>query len=185
MVAQSRSGAVLFHIVMLVVVVAFIRASFLLPYRASQLPLLIGVPTLMFFLLSLVGELIPGFARRFQGGVEALFDSQSQIPSRTTEAPDESEQVSFRSFLFGGAWFFLLFGLLLLLGFLAGTLLFVPCFLRFFAKYRWWKVLLYTAVLFIVEWYGFNVLFGLHLWKGTVPELVHNLVGGDILPRFF
>lgn len=185
MEAQHRLGAVLFHVVLLAVVLAFIGASIVLPFRASQLPLLIGVPTLVLLVLSLVGELIPGFAQRFQGGIERLFDSQLRRPSGANGTAADAEQLSFRSFVVGGAWFCLFFGLLLPLGFLAATLLFIPCFLLFFARYPWWQALFYTAVLFIVQWYGFAVLFGLHLWKGTVPELVRNLIGGDILPRFF
>jgi hypothetical protein len=36
-----------------------------------------------------------------------------------------------------------------------------------------------------VEWYGCNVLLGLALWPGAVPEIFRNFIGGGVLPPFF
>lgn len=183
---SSKSGTVLFHLFLLLVVVGMISVSLVLPFRAGQLPLLIGLPTALLLLLSFLGELKPELVRRFQGGLGVLFNEG--IGDRTGAVVSsfaEPELPQFRCFLIGGAWFCLLFALVLFLGFLAATLLFVPCFLLVLARYPWWQVLVYTAILFVFEWYGFDVLFGLTLWKGVAPEILHHFVGGAVLPTFF
>lgn len=182
----SKSGTLIFHFFLLVVVFGMISVSLMFPFRARQLPLLIGLPTALLLLLSALGELKPGLVRRFQGEIGVLFDEG--IGGRTGAVVSsfvEPEPPPFRCFLIGGAWFCLLLVLVLFLGFLAATLLFVPCFLLVLARYPWWQVFVYTAVLFLVEWYGFDVLLGLTLWKGAAPEILHNFVGGGILSPFF
>jgi len=182
----SKTGSLIFHFFLLAVVFGMISASLVFPFRARQLPLLIGLPTALLLLVSALSELKPGLVRRFQGGIGALFaegigDRTGAVVSSLVEA----ELPPFRCLLIGGAWFCLLLVLVLFLGFLAATLLFVPCFLLILARYPWWQVFVYTAVLFLVEWYGFDVLLGLTLWKGAAPEILHNFVGGGVLPPFF
>lgn len=182
----SRLGTLSFHLFLLLAVLGMIAASLRLPFRARQLPLLIGVPTAVLLCLSLLGELKPGVGRRFRIGMGAMFDARSSSSSSSVIAPlAESDLLSFRGLLVGGAWFCMFFVLVLMLGFLAATLLFVPSFLLFFARYPWWQILLYTAVSLVVEWYGFDVVFGLGLWRGAAPEIVRHLVGGGVLPPFF
>ncbi|MBI2361496.1 MAG: tripartite tricarboxylate transporter TctB family protein [Deltaproteobacteria bacterium] len=182
----SRLGTLSFHSFLLLVVLGIIAASLGLPFRARQLPLLIGVPTAVLLCLSLLGELKTGLGRRFRIGISAMFDSRSSSGSRSVIARlPEADLLSFRGLLIGGAWFCIFFVLVLMLGFLAATLLFVPSFLLLFARYPWWQISLYTAVSSVVVWYGFDVLFGLDLWKGAAPEIVRHLVGGGVLPPFF
>jgi polyferredoxin len=71
------------------------------------------------------------------------------------------------------------------MGFLVATLLFVPLFLRMFAHYPWLRIVVYTTALFLIEWYGFDLLLGLKLWEGSAPQIVPSFVGGGILPPFF
>src|SRR3989338_5846475 len=85
-----------------------ISASIVFPFRARQLPLLIGLPTALLLLVSALSELKPGLVRRFQGGIGALFaegigDRTGAVVSSLVEA----ELPPFRCLLIGGAWFFL------------------------------------------------------------------------------
>ncbi len=183
--ALSKWGTVLFHLFLLFGVLAMISSSFTFTERARLLPLMIGVPTAVLLAVSLVRELKPDLVLRFQNWM-AIFRSQapaSKTPSGFSSAV-EQEVPPLSRFLIGGAWSCLLFILVLFLGFPVATLLFVPCFLLVFARYSWWRVFLYTAVLFLVEWYGFELLLGLKLWHGAVPEIVPGFVGGGILPPF-
>jgi Tripartite tricarboxylate transporter TctB family len=185
-VSMSKWGTVLFHIFLLLVVFAMIASSLGLGRRARLLPLMIGLPTAVLLLLSLLRELKPDLVLRFQNRM-AIFHNEAtdnKTPSGFSSAV-EQEVPPLRSFLIGGGWFCLLLVLVLFLGFPVATLIFVPSFLFIFARYSWWRVLLYTAVLFFVEWYGFEVLLGLKLWHGAAPEIVPGFLGGDILPPFF
>ena len=147
--------------------------------------MLIAVPTAVLLVLSLIVEIKPGFLRRFQ--------RKSSISSEKVNRPRIETDLSsfagpelapFRCFVIGGAWFCLLFVLTLFFGFFVATLLFVPCFLICFARYPWWQIFVYTTVLFLVEWYGCDVLLGLSLWQGAVPEILRNFLGGGVLPPF-
>jgi len=183
--ALSKWGTVLFHLFLLFGVLAMISSSFTFTERARLLPLMIGVPTAILLVVSLVRELKPDLVLRFQNWM-AIVRSEStdnKTPSGFSSAV-EQEVPPLRSFLIGGAWFCLLLILVLFLGFLVATLLFVPSFLLLFARYSWWRVFLYTAVLFLVEWYGFELLLGLKLWHGAVPEIIPGFLGGGILPPF-
>lgn len=182
----SKWGTVLFYLFLLSAVLAMISSSFTFTERARLLPLMIGLPTAVLLVLSLVRELKPDLVLRFQNWM-AIFRSEAtdnKTPSGFSSAT-EQEGPPLRSFLIGGVWSCLLFILVLFLGFLAATLLFVPSFLRMFARYAWWRVFFYTAALFLVEWYGFELLLGLKLWHGAAPEMVPGFLGGGILPRFF
>ena len=183
--ALSKWGTVLFHLFLLFGVLAMISSSFTFTERARLLPLMIGVPTTLLLVLSLVRELKPDLVLRFQNWM-GVFRSEETNDKKASGFSSivEQEIPPLSSFSIGGAWFCLLLVLVLFLGFLVATLLFVPCFLLVFARYRWWRVFLYTAVLFLVEWYGFEVLLGLKLWHGAVPEIVPGFIGGGILPPF-
>jgi putative tricarboxylic transport membrane protein len=180
-----KFGTLFFYLSLLAVVLGMIWASLALPYRARQLPLLIAVPTALLLGLSILLELKPGLIRRFQHRTDAAFETVggdgSEGGASSFAAP---ELPPFRCFLIGGAWLSLMFVLVLFLGFLAATLVFVPCFLLVFARYPSWQIFLYTAVLFFVEWYGCDVLLGLSLWPGAVPQTIHHLLGGGVLPPF-
>ena len=183
--ATSRLGTVLFHLFLLGVVMAMISSSLSLAQRARQLPLMIGFPTAVLLVVSMIRELNPDLVLRLQNLLR-LFRNEG-TDDRTASvisSPVEQEVPPLSSFLIGGAWFCLLLVVVLFLGFLVATLLFVPCFLLVFARYAWWRVFVYTAVLFLVQWYGFELLLGLKLWHGAVPEIVPGLVGGGILPPF-
>ncbi|HZD41339.1 MAG TPA: tripartite tricarboxylate transporter permease [Terriglobales bacterium] len=177
----AKFGAVLFYLFLLAVVLAMIWASLSMPYRARQLPLLIAVPTALLLGVSILIELNPGLIRRFQRRSARTFyrdEKEGEAPSGLSDLPP------FRGFLIGGAWVALMFVLVLSLGFLAATLLFVPCFLWLFARYPWWQVSLYTGILFVVEWVGCDILLGLSLWPGAVPQVIPHLLGGGVLPPF-
>lgn len=184
--SMSKWGTVLFHLFLLLVVLAMVSSSLGLAPRARLLPLMIGLPTAVLLVLSLVRELTPDLVLRFQNRM-AIFRSEAADNKTAAgfSSAVEQEVPPLRSFLIGGGWFCLLLVLVLFLGFPVATLFFVPSFLLMFARYSWWRVLLYTAVLFLVEWYGFEVLLGLKLWHGAAPEIVPGFVGGDILPPFF
>lgn len=181
--SRVRWGAVLFQLLLLGVVLAMVANALTLRAGAGQLPLLIGVPTALCLALSVVAEFSPGLARRFEGGVELLLGQVGGRAEAEGEA-DQGEQLPLRRFLVGAAWLLFFFLLVLFLGFFAATAIFVASFLRLFAGYRWWKVLLYTALLVAAEWYSFDELFRFDLWKGAAPELVPGFVGGDVLPPF-
>jgi Tripartite tricarboxylate transporter TctB family len=184
--ARSKWGTALFHILLLLGVLSMISSSFKFTERARLLPLMIGLPTAVLLLVSLVRELKPDLVLRVQNWM-AIFHSEETEDRNPAEFSSavEQELPPLRSFFIGGAWSSLLFVLVLFLGFLAATVLLVPCFLFVFARYAWWRVLLYTAVLFLVEWYGFELLLGLKLWHGSVPEIIPGFVGGGILPPLF
>jgi putative tricarboxylic transport membrane protein len=181
----SRFGTMLFHLFLFAMILGMILASLTLAYRARQLPLLIGVPTALLLFISVVGELRPGILRRFQTTTGGLFDAEKADGRSDSVSPFAAPELPpFRCLLIGSAWFSLLFVLVLFLGFLAATLVLVPCFLVLFARYPRWQVLLYTATLVLVEWYGCDVLLGLDLWKGAIPQIFPNFIGGDVLPPF-
>ena len=151
-VGSSKFGTLIFHLFLLATVLGMISASLVLPFRARQLPLLIGLPTALLLLLSVLGELKPGLARRFQGGIGGLFvQGMGDRRGAVVSSLAEPELPPFRCLLIGGAWFCLLLALVLYVGFLAATLLFVPCFLLVLARYPWWRVFVYSAILFVVE----------------------------------
>ncbi len=184
--ALSKWGAVLFHGLLLSAVLAMILSSTTFSERARLLPLMIGIPTAVLLLFSLIREVRPDLMRRFQKWT-AIFrgeEAQGKSPAEFSSAM-EQELPPLRSFLIGGAWSCVLFVVVLLLGFFAATLLVVPSFLFGFARYAWWRVLVYTAVLFLVEWYGFELLLGLKLWHGAAQEIIPGFVGGGILPPLF
>jgi hypothetical protein len=184
--ALSKWGTVLFHLFLLCGVLAMISSSFAFTERARLLPLMIGVPTAVLLVLSLVRELKPDLVLRFHNWM-SVFQSEGTDDKTAAAFSSVVEQdvPPLSRFLIGGAWFCLLLVLVLFVGFLVATLLFIPCFLLVFARYAAWRVFLYTAVLFLVEWYGFELLLGLKLWHGAVPEIVPGFVGGGILPPFF
>ncbi len=184
--ALSKWGTVLFHLVLVFGVLAMISSSFTFTERARLLPLMIGVPTAVLLVLSLVRELKPDLVLRFQTWMDIFCreSTDKKAPSGFSSIV-EQEVPPLRSFFTGAAWFCLLLVLILFVGFLAATLIFIPTFLLVFARYRWWRVALYTAILFLVEWYGFEVLLGLKLWHGFMPEIVPGFIGGGVLPRLF
>lgn len=183
--SMAKFGTVIFHLFLLGVLTAMISSSLALAARARLLPLMIGLPTAVFLVVSLLRELKPDLVLRFQnwmGVFRKEGTNDKAAPGGSSVGEQEVPPLS--SILIGGTWFCLLLILVLFLGFLAATLLFVPCFLLVFARYPWWRVFVYTAVLFLVQWYGFELLLGLKLWHGMVPEIVPGFVGGGILPPF-
>jgi hypothetical protein len=183
--AQSKWGTVLFHVFLLFGVLAMIYSSLAFTQRARLLPLMIGVPTVVLLLLSLARDLRPDIVRRIHDWLGMLLKNDSRKTTTGLSSLVEQDVPPASSFFVGGAWFCLLLVLVLFLGFLFATIVFVPCFLLVFARYAWGRVLLYTAVLFVIEWYGFELLLGLKLWHGMVPEIVPGFIGGGILPPLF
>jgi len=173
---MKNKGEVLFGCFILLIICGFVALS--LPYSptARLVPLMVGTAGIIFSLLQIVSSL-PGFAAKFSFlNKKREFFSSDFIKAKKAGPPEESAvdgQAAARS---AGAlsvtemclWVVLFSGAVFLFGFLLSVPVIVGIFLRYRAAAGWRFALLSAAGMAAVMYFGFEVLLGVFLYKGSV-----------------
>lgn len=177
---MKLKGDIIFGILMLVTITMFV--SYSLGYSPSTrlVPLIIAVPGLVFMILQLIIDSLPGVSRRLgrlgmnkdlfgaeeirvreKGAAEAAGIKKALAPART-RIP---EAIMF-------VWIVWFVALIYLFGYLVAVPVFVFSFLKFRAGASWVFSILGAVLMEVVVYAGFVILLNVFLYKGLLFTLV-------------
>ena len=160
----QNKGRFLFTAALLVLMLVVIAFSFQYRPGARQLPLLFAIPTAALCILMLFAERYPSLVSWFDVSLTDLVSKDS------SKYKEKEEKVSTAR---GGAastffWIFGCFISIVLIGFLISVPIFTFLYTKIQWRVAWLKALAVTVLMFIVIYYGFNVLMYADLFPGIL-----------------
>jgi putative tricarboxylic transport membrane protein len=175
------TGSVVFTAALLLIVLGMVMVSLVYRPSARLVPLVVGVPTLLLLLVSLLAEFSPASLKALEMGIETLWGGS--LP-RSEDAGVEDDRTRFnRVRLFRVIGWILGFLLVLFpLGLLTSTGAFLSSFLIIEGKAHWLKSIGITAAVLLLLYYVVQDALMLKLWPGALPEIIPGIVGGGIVP---
>ncbi len=179
-----NKGAFIFGLGLLLTVIAFLYSSLQFRPDVGIFPLITSATALILLVPIIVGELVPSIQQYFETGVEYLFGTSQETVQESAQR-EYQQKPSTKAATRMAA---LVIALLLAVYFL-GFLIAVPlCFMVYLLagrRMRWWTAVLFTAGAWAVLFLAFDQLMQLDLWRGSLPELIPNWLGGEIVPRLW
>ncbi|MFC2009862.1 tripartite tricarboxylate transporter TctB family protein [Chloroflexota bacterium] len=163
-------GSIWFTMLLVATVLLFVALSFGYSEKARQIPLLIGIPTVMLGILLLVSERFPKLIAIFNID---LGDSKVAGDDKITsdEKQTQKKVIHFMGWL--GAYVIMV----LLVGFLVAAPIITFLYLKYTAHISWIKTLLFTVIVVgIIEYAAFEFLMKADMFKG--------ILFGAVLPPF-
>jgi len=157
-------GTFLFTLLLLLFTLAVVLMSFNYGQKTRLMPLIVGIPTLLLAAFLVLVQFYPGLQHRFDIDVFSV---------GRLRGADIGEQTRKGSLLFHTFLLFFFFALVLLLGFLIATPLYLLTFFRISGRQSWAKSIIATGVVSGLLYLLFAVLMGLRLFEGL-------LLGGRI-----
>lgn len=134
-------------------------------------PLVIGVPTILMIALLWLFR----FSDRLQMPTESdstseIFDVDEGVQGQSKSDQDDEPSLPMQRKRVANIalWTLLLFGLILLVGFLPGTLVFLVAYYRWQAGREWAQTLLYSIVIWVLVIAVFDVLLGISFYEGLL-----------------
>ena len=168
----SRKGSFWFTVLIAVIAMVGIVASFDYRAEARLIPLAICIPTLILGIIVLISERYPGLISGFDISLTDLARRDSKVESRLKEA---GERGSSKRVLTAYAWMCGFFILILLVGFAIAVPLAAFLYLKFYWRTGWLKTLAVSIVLGGLIYGGFDLLMKVDLFEGI-------LFGGIVPP---
>lgn len=150
-------GSLVTALVLWLFVLLFVTLTYTFAARARVLPQIIGYPLLLVTTLSLIRE------------VRAVLLGRHISAGGRPAGEEVPETVGFREEVVPFAWLAALVALVLALGFLVGSAIFIVAFLRLYGKESWRLCIGITLVLFVVIDFGFVQFFGYTVFPGYLP----------------
>lgn len=148
------------------------------PEDVRLVPFVIGIPTVVLFVLLLTGEFYPTLMRWMESTLEDLWGGQAK-GSGVQAVSQELTSWSSVSRVIG--WAVAFFALVFFLGFFLVPPLFVAAFLVVEAEVRTSRAIVASLVA-CVALYGGMTFLRVDLWLGAIPEVVPGFLGGSIIP---
>jgi hypothetical protein len=173
---MRKKIAILYTMVMLVVPLVIIIASYGIPEKARAVPLLTGALTLLLGILALICEIVPRIGKIFEAELFTIDTGEAK------KEPDPAvEEVSIsdltKKILGCLALMVGFFIMIWLVGFFLAVPVFVFSYFMIFAQTRWINAILVTLVTEAFVFVVFQYLMGFELFQG--------ILFGDIPPPFF
>ena len=132
-------------------------------------PIVIGVPTLVLLVALVLAQTSDRFAALFSGFASSdLFDLEDRFTERMGENPGDREPLWIRRqrLLAMALWMGLMFGLVLLIGFIPATVVFLLVFYRVYAGVSWPRATGYTVTFTVAVVIVFDFIMGTTLYEG-------------------
>ena len=141
-----------FSVLLFIWIILVIVVGLDFPFRARLFPLIIGIIALPLIIVTILGRIFTGVSNRIEAlrGSELFDTSGAQKLMETTEV--DKTQISYLTLLKIALWFSGGFILFYFLGYLPATIIFLFCFLRFYAHYRLKTCAAITGVLALAAW---------------------------------
>lgn len=171
-----------FTLFLFVSVMTMLIISFDYSFNARLVPWIVGFPTALILLASLVLEFFPNTQRAWEMGIENLWGGAMPDPEKNPGDEEDAGPMN-RARLFQVlAWIIGFFATTFLLGFFVSAGLFLFLFLVIEGSTRWATAigagLLSGVLIYFIADKGFM----LTLWPGILPEIIPDVLGGGIMP---
>ncbi|MFQ5842364.1 MAG: tripartite tricarboxylate transporter TctB family protein [Thermodesulfobacteriota bacterium] len=173
---MKRKGEFIFEVLILGVIIGFVFYSLSYSPTARLVPLVVGIPGIIFGVLQLIGSL-PGVSKRLEklSSTKDLFGTKG-IKPKEEEAQEPEEEVEETS---TPAWIVFVWivgftALIILFGYLVAVPVLVFSFLKFRSGASWLYSILSAVGIEVVMYGGFVLLLNVFLYEG----LVFNLIAG-------
>jgi hypothetical protein len=182
---MTKSFGFWFYLVFTLIALVFVILAIAYPFRAALGPLVIGIPTVLMGIVVTLGQKWPGLLKNFDVNIGV---GQKQIKLATDKEVEEAEASKISPREETRRWFYLfgwIVGYLLVIffvGFTIANFVFPAAYLIVHQKVKWWKAAIFGAVIAMAVWYGIQNLMQGELFKGIVPELIPDLIGGETIP---
>lgn len=177
-----RKASFIFTLLLLLLVLSMVVASFGYRPKARLFPLVIGVPTLLMLVFLAAAEFFPRFSKRLEVGIETFFGGRLSEVAEGGNARETSETSGWVRVgtIFG--WLVLLFGLVFFAGFYVASPPFLLLFFLVEAKLSWPRALAFTLAISIPIYLIFDLGLNMSIWPGAIPEIIPDFLGGGIVP---
>ena len=175
---MKLKGELIFGFLILGVIIAFVFYGLGYSHTARLVPLIVGIPGIIFVILQLMIDSLPGVSKRLRklSSKKDLF-STKEIKLKKGEV-EEAEKILLPAqrgstpawIMF--VWIALFAVLICLFGYLVAIPVLVFSFLKFRARASWLYSILSAAGIEIVMYVGFVFLLNVFLYKGLLLILI-------------
>lgn len=169
--------AAIFATILSLIAGLFLAFSFTYPENMRSFPIGVASITLLLLVVVVLSELVPKIKAqvlKIGGGIDAFLEGKSQ-------GNGISLQVAFKH-LKVIAWLFVFTTAVILLGFLSFPI--IVFLYIFMANKKHWLVALVISLVLLSLVILMSYVPAISFWKGAIPELIPNILGGGRLPRF-
>ncbi len=170
---MKLKGEFIFEVLILGVIIGFVSYSLSYSPTARLLPLVVGIPGIIFAVLQLIGS-IPGVSKRLEklSSTKDLFGTKGIKPTEEAqESEEEAEKVSTPAWIIF-VWIVGFTGLIVLFGYLVAVPVLVFSFLKFRSEASWLYSILSAVGIEVVMYGGFVLLLNVFLYEGLVFILI-------------
>lgn len=171
-------GSFVASAILALLVAGMLWISFDYTPRARSVPLIVGIPTVLFLLFSMGAEFFPRTLRALEMGLETIWGGGGAAYAGASQ----TAELDWRRFARVVGWLLLFFLTLFYIGLLAGAMLFVFSFLVVEGRTRWQGALAASAVVWLVLYVLVYRTLMLRLWPGAVEEIIPGVLGGGVVP---
>jgi len=181
---MKLKGDIIFGILMLVAITMFVSYSLGYSPTARLVPLIIGIPGLVFMILQLIIDSLPGVSRRLgMLGIKKGLFGAAEIRAREKRAREDASLKKVlpparrripEAIMF--VWIVSFVALIYLFGYLVAVPVFVFSFLKFRAGASWVFCILGAVLMEVVVYAGFVILLNVFLYKGLLFILISGRV---------
>jgi len=180
---SEKKQPIVFTILLFVLILCMVVSAVTFSPKARQIPLLIGIPTLLMLAFVIVIERFPQLKmlRLLEVGLETLWSRGSHEKVSGLPAASAVEDELSRVWAIV-SWLALLVGLVYLVGFLVAIPLFVLAYFVVSVQLNWSKAVLFTILFWALVYLVFYTALRVELWPGMIPELIPDILGGGIEP---
>lgn len=148
------------------------------PEDVRLVPFVIGIPTVVLFIVLLIGEFYPPLMEWMESTLEDLWGGKRKGP--VVESLSQ-EATSWSSVIRVMAWAVAFFVLVFFLGFFLVPPVFIAAFLIMEAGVSPFRAIVASLITSIALDSGM-VFLKVGLWMGAIPEIIPGFVGGSIIP---
>jgi hypothetical protein len=170
---MKLKGEFIFEVLILGVIIGFVFYSLSYSPTARLVPLVVGIPGIIFAVLQLIGS-IPGVSKRLEklSSTKDLFGTKGIKPrEEAQESEEEAEKVSTPAWIIF-VWIVGFTGLIVLFGYLVAVPVLVFSFLKFRSEASWLYSILSAVGIEVVMYGGFVLLLNVFLYEGLVFILI-------------
>lgn len=170
---MKLKGEFIFEVLILGVIIGFVFYSLSYGPTARFVPLVVGIPGIIFGVLQLIGSL-PGVSKRLEklSSTKDLFGTKGVKPKEEAqESEEEAEKVSTPAWIIF-VWIVGFTALIVLFGYLVAVPVLVFSFLKFRSRASWFYSILSAVGIEVVMYGGFVLLLNVFLYEGLVFILI-------------
>ena len=156
----NNPGSLVFNLLLTAFVLTFMLFCFRYERAMRMIPLFVGIPTLLFLVLSTIQECF--------------------ITRNKMEEGASKDTTELRPVLRLIGWIIVFSVAIFFCGFYLSMILFTFLFLLIEANLKWNKSIMMTIIVSVSIYVLFHISLKVVLWPGIIPEIVGDLLGGGI-----